>query len=553
MQGFAAVKLLRSWRWPGWLVALSAAMLALGLRLAGIHLGLPYFHHWDECWIADSAKKMLQTEDWEPATYQYGAPLSAITAWIWVTISELWPKVHFYDPGDGVTMRLISRIVTAVISSSGAVGTYLAARYALPGDEAGRERGAYAAVLYATAAELVSHGRYGVTDADLVAWVAWSLGSCALFLRTGAFVWAVATLLFAAVAVSFKVTAATALAIPALAFMFRAVTLPGLRAPGWGRGAMMAAIPLAVAVFLILNPHVAIHWQNALRDIQNRSRQTIDGGFPLFLLRRPGWDHLRSVLGGLVLLAFHRWAVPAVFAATCGSIGLALAIRGRSVVCIVGVCQALIAVLSIALTSRAYLFRNYLVALPVLCVGFGFSMEAATRALATSARRWQGRPRWWSRVPWIAVAFAIVYVAVPVGQAVRAHRMALDARARALDWLSAQAGSHRVTVACTPDIISMGGYRADWLRDSLKRPGLHLSSDVKDAEEAARSHADYILIVSHADGSGDWGDTWPFTAVKGYTDVARFEASPYEHRPEITATWDGRFDVIVLRRESHGA
>jgi len=137
----------RSWRWPGWLVVGLAALLALGLRLLGIRLGLPFFHHWDECWVVDSAKKMLQTEDWEPSTYQYGAPLSAIAAWIWVTISELWPKVHFYDPSDGITMRLIGRIVTAVISSAGAGGVYLAARYATPGDDAGRVRGAYAAIV----------------------------------------------------------------------------------------------------------------------------------------------------------------------------------------------------------------------------------------------------------------------------------------------------------------------------------------------------------------------------------------------------------------------
>jgi hypothetical protein len=551
VRAFGAVKLrVRTLRWPGWLVALSAVLLALGLRLLGIRLGLPYFHHWDECWISDNAKKMLQTEDWEPSTYQYGAPLSAITAWIWVTVSELWPKVHFYDPGDGVTMRVISRIVTAVIASSGAAGAYLAARYALPGEQAGRVRGAYAAVLYATAAELVSHGRYGVTDGDLVAWVAWSLGASALFLRTGGFGWAVATLLFAATAFSFKVTAATALAIPAFTFMLRAVTLPWLRAPAWGRGAMLAAIPLAVAVFFLLNPHVAIHWQNALRDIQNRSRQTIEGGFPLFLLRTPGWDHVRSVAEGITLLAFHRWAVPAVVATACAVGGLAMAMRDRSLVCVVGVGHALVASLSIALTSRAYLFRNYLIALPVLCVGFGFTMQAATQALTRWLRERPGPAPGWARVPWMAAAFAVVYVAVPIGQAVRAQTLSLDARSRALDWVSSHAGSHRVTVACTQDIISMGGYRSDWLRDTLKRPGVHLSSDVKDADEAARSHADYILIVSHADSNGDWGDMWPFTEVKGYKDVARFEANPYEHRPEITATWDGRFDVIVLKRDT---
>jgi hypothetical protein len=225
----------------------------------------------------------------------------------------------------------------------------------------------------------------------------------------------------------------------------------------------------------------------------------------------------------------------------------------------VGIGHAVVAILAIALTSRAYLFRNYLVTVPVLCVGFGFTMQAATTAMASWGRRRGDVERPWPgrllvRVPWLAAAFAIVYVAVPIGQAVRAQGLSLDARIRALDWISAQAGSHRVSVACSPDIISQGGYKSDWLRDMLKRPGVRIVGDVKDADDAARSHADYVLIVSHPDETGDFGDTWPFTEVKGYESVARFDASTYEHRWEITATWDGRFNVILLKRaESHGA
>ncbi len=550
MRGFSAVN--RGWRsraWPAWLVALSISLLALGLRLLGIRLGLPYFHHWDECWISENAKKMLQTEDWEPATYQYGAPLSAITAWIWVTISELWPKVHFYDPGDGLTMRIISRVVTAVISSSGAAGVYLAARYAALGDDAGRTRGVYAALLYATAAELVSHGRYGVTDADLVAMVAWTLGACALFLRGGKFVWAVATLVFAATALAFKITAATALAIPALAFMLRPVRVPGWRAPAAGRAATLVAIPAAVALFLLMNPHVAIHWSSALRDIQNRSRQTIEGGFPAFLLRAPGWEHTVSVLEGIATIAFHRWAIPAIVATACAVAGLAKGLRERSSLCLIGIAHALAAVLSIALTSRAYLFRNYLVALPILCVGFGFAMQAATERLTAWMREHGGPRAWWSRVPWIAAAFGLLYVAVPIGQAVRAQQLAPDARWRALDWIAARAAGHKgVSVSATPDIVSMGDYTADWVRDRLKRPGVRFLGDAKSAEEAAKIHADYIVIVSHADAAGDLGDEWPFKAVRGYQTAATFEANPYEHRSDITPTWSGRFNVIVLKR-----
>jgi MFS family permease len=547
----------RSWQWPGWLVALAAVLLALALRLLGIRLGLPYFHHWDECWIADNSKKMLMTEDWEPQTYQYGAPLSAITAWIWVTISETWPKVHFYDPNDGLQMRVIARIVTAIIASSGAAGVYLAARYAVPGNGSGRVRATYAALLYATAAELVTHGRYAVTDADLVAWVAWSLGAAALFLGSGSFGWAVGTLLFAAMALSFKVTAATALSIPVFSFMLRAVQVPGLRAPAWGRAAMMAAIPLAVAFFLLMNPHVAIHWQSALRDIQNRSRQTIEGGFPLFLLRQPGWDHLGAVVGGIALMAFHRWAVPAVVAALLAVVGLGLAVRARSLVGVVGIGHAVLTILSIALTSRAYLYRNYLVALPILCVGFGFALDAAHKALgaAFASAGTSGSLGWWRRAPWLGVAagFALVYVAVPIGQAVAAQTLSVDPRERALEWISAQAshGSNKgkVSVMATGDITSMCGYRSDWVRGKVQQPNIRMLKDSDDPAEVEKQHPDYVLTISYPDESGDWPELWHFQSVKGYHQVARFDASPYEHRREMTPTWGGFYNAAVLKRD----
>jgi 4-amino-4-deoxy-L-arabinose transferase-like glycosyltransferase len=548
----------RQRRSPGWVIALATVLLALVLRLLGIRLGLPFFHHWDEVWVADNAKKMAQTEDWEPSTYQYGAPLSAIAAWLFHMLSELVPKWHIYDPGDGILMRRLCRLVTAVISSSGAAGVYVAAHGAAFGDRAGRIRGVYAAVLYATAAELVSHGRYGVTDADLVALVAWSLAACTLFLRSGSLLWAAATVALAGCAFAFKVTAITALAIPAIALTLRPVTIPRLPEPAAARIVALVALPSAFGLFLLLNPHVIIHWHRALGNIQARALQTIEGGFPLFLLRTPGWDHVESVLSGIVLMAFHRWTAPAVVAAVCAFAGLARALQARSGVCVVGAVQATVAILVIALTSRAYLFRNYLVALPVLCIGFGFAMEALTA-------RWE---KWANlrsrglvaRVPWLPVGFALVYVVVPAWQAVRTQQLSSDARMRAVDWIAAaaQAGGHEVSVACTPAILSQGTFTQDYLRGWLKRPGIAFAPDVKDAAEARRSHADYLVVVSSPDEAGDWGDMWPFREIPGYRVAATFEANPYEHRFDITSTWAGRFNVIVLERPGaeappHGA
>jgi hypothetical protein len=528
----------------GWLVALASVLLALALRLLGLRLGLPFFHHWDECWVADSAKRMLQTSDWEPRTYQYGAPLSALAATLFHALQAVEPKRLLY-PDDGVLLRVLCRLVTAVISSSGAAAVYIAARYAAVGDSAGRVRGVYATLLYATAAELVSHGRYGVTDADLVALVAWSLAFGALFLGSGRLVWAAATLFFAAVAFSFKVTALTSLAIPALALGLRPVVVLRLKDPAVGRFVTLAALPSAGVVFALLNPHVFLNWRDAFRDITERARQTVEGGFPQFLIRTPGWDHVRAVVSGLALMGFHRWAIPACVAAALGLAGLLMAIASRSRICAVAAVHAAVAILSVALTSRAYLFRNYLVALPALCIGFGFAMEILSVTLARVRSRWVPGPTA------LAAAFAVVYVAVPLGQAVRTQQLSLDARTRAVNWINAEAGGGTVSVVFTPDIISNGGYSTDSLRDMLRRSHLAVRSDVKTAEAARTSRADYVVVVSRPDGTGDLGDLWPFHEVPGYRVAATFEANPYEHRFDITSTWDGRFNVIVLAREQH--
>jgi hypothetical protein len=539
---------LRLRRLPGWLVALAVVLLALALRLLGLRLGLPYFHHPDECWAVDNAASMAGSDDWEPTTYQYGAPLSAITAWIFRTIGDLRPSLHWSDPWDGVLMRLLTRLVTAAISSSGAAGVYLAARHATPGDEAGRRRGLYAALLYATAAQLVTHGRYAVTDGNLVALVAWTLGFCALFLQSGGLMWAAGTVFFAATAFAFKVTAGPALIIPAVAFALRPVTVSAARLPRSvqvmaGRVAMLAAIPAALALFFLMNPHVILHWQAAIGDIQNRARQTVEGGFPVYALRKPGLDHLGAVVTELGNTAFHRWEILSIAAGTAAVAGLVLGLRDRAKVCVAGVAHAVFAVLAIALTSKAFLVRNYLVSVPVLCVGFGFAMDAMTRQI----RAWVPA-RWWSPAPLLPAAFAVLYVAVPTAQAVRTERFSKDARVRAVEWIAAHAGGQDVTVAWTPDVISEGGWNWEPVRNELKRPHVTFAPDVKDEKEAAKSDASYVAIVSHSDPEGDLYEVWPFRKVDGYEQVAKFETSPYEDLY--------RFSVLVLVRTPvppHGA
>ena len=167
-----------------------------------------------------------------------------------------------------------------------------------------------------------------------------------------------------ATAVAFKITAGPALVIPALAFVLRPVTLSAawLPAPARvaaGRVAMLGAVPAAVALFLLMNPHFAIHWQAALGDVQNRAKQTMDGGFAPSALRKPGLEHLEAVVDILARTAFHRWELAALIAFTVAVLGLVPAIRAGGTVCVVGAAHAIVAVLALALTSKAFLVRNY--------------------------------------------------------------------------------------------------------------------------------------------------------------------------------------------------
>src|SRR5579859_5129207 len=95
-------------RIPGWTVPLLCAGLALTLRLLGLRFGLPYFHHWDEVWVVENTKSMLRTLDAEPATYQYGAPISLISALLFRVLDALQPH-RMLDPDNGSLMRLLSR------------------------------------------------------------------------------------------------------------------------------------------------------------------------------------------------------------------------------------------------------------------------------------------------------------------------------------------------------------------------------------------------------------------------------------------------------------
>lgn len=515
-------------------VAIAITLLAFTLRFLGIRLGLPYFHHWDEGWVTENTASILNMRDWRPHTYQYGAPPSLIAALVVRAATVLAPN-HVFDSSDGALLRLIGRVITIVISSSGAFAIYVTARFALPGDRGARLRAVYAALLYATASELITHGRYAATDANLVGLTAWSLACGALFVRGARLRWAVGSLFFAALAVAFKLTALPTLVIPLGLLLIRPP------APVVSRAWLLLTLPFVALVFFALNPHVLIHWNDAAASIQTRVNQTVRGGLPEFLIRNPGMEALGAECHAILFQAFQRWPWASVCASGAGLYGLVLAWSARSRVVMVGTGQALLLLLGFALTSRAFLFRNYLASIPIVCVGFGFAMERAH----TWMGRWRG-----AAIAHVALAgaFAALFLAVPLYQAVRAEQLSVDARTRALDWVAAQPATKPVTVACTPAVIAdVMGSRED-LRPTLARPGLVIrKNDVETAAQAASTHADYILVVSAPDRFG-LGDVWPFFDVVGYRLAQEFDCNPYEHNFAITPPWGGRFNVRVLER-----
>ncbi len=517
-----------------WGAAGAIVALALAVRLLGIAFGLPWYHHWDEGWVTDNAIHMVQHPLWEPRIYQYGAPLSWIMGLTVRACGALFPA-SLYDPGDNALMHLVGRWVVAIVSASGAMGVYLAARWATSGDRGATTRAIYASLAYACSAELVSHGRYAVTDACLVAWVAWALAFGALYVRGGRAAAAIGAVTCAATAVAFKITAGPALLIPAALLAWRRPA-----GPRWLAWTVRAgALPLAAALFFAMNPHFILHGHAAVNDISTRMKQYEKGGVPEFLVRRRGLDHLASVLYLMTFQVFHRWPAASAILATLSAAGCARALARAEKVCVVGALHAIVVVGGLCMTSRAFLVRNYLVAMPVLCVGAGFALEWLHERAQRPARRML-----------VASAFGVLFVAVPVGQAIRNQELAVDQRARAVDWIVAQRGSKKqVVVACTPEVArdATADDRPE-TRGAIQRPGIRFTSDVRSASDVLHVRPDMVLDVGQPDLYGR-GESWRFESVPGYREVARFESNPWEHNFDITPTWMGRFDAVVLERQ----
>jgi len=523
----------------------AVVVLGLALRALGVRMGLPYGHHWDEGWIVDSIIHMLVTQSPVPEHYQYGAPLMVLGLAVFEVYSHL---VRELSPHDGTALRWMVRGVSVVISSSGTVAVYLAARWADWNARRSAWAGLLAALLYATASELVTHARYGVTDACLVALTAWTLALTARYVRAQHLGWGLAALIAAGVTVGFKVTAAPTGLIPIAALALVPGWLPRVRSTLPYRLLLVASAPVVVATFVGLNPMFAHqdHWKEALDDVVTRALQTHYGGFPEFLLREPGWRHLAAALGSLGSLALHRTPAVSIAIAAVSVVGLASVLRRGNRFFAIAVGHAAIAVFAMAWPNRAFLLRNYLVALPVLCLGFGFgAWELGRRVHERVAGR---APRW---VLDAAAGLVVVLplVGLPLRDALACQRLSEDPRQRAMDWIATH-GTHGARMGYTPSVLgdrAMGKY--DRFDDQLPHLGI---PEVKTCQDLVNASPpiDYVITASYRDDDNwvTYEDLWFFQDCPPFREVARFEPNPYEHNFAVTPAWNGRTTAIVLAR-----
>jgi hypothetical protein len=528
-------------------------VFALALRALGLRLGLPYLHHWDEGWITDSVTSMLVNHDARPLSFQYGAPLMRLTVLAY-HLARLFIRIA---PTDKIALTWLARAVSALISSTGAVACFLAGRSVAARLDAPSPRlrslqtmsGVAAGLLYATAAELVSHGRYGVTDASYVALVAWTLAMSCLYGERRTLRWAIASVVFAGLALTFKVTALPTLILP-LGTLVLVEPAPAAK-EWWTRqrlavarwALVLGAVPIAGAIFLALNPHVATESGRAFHDISGRIAQTHNGGFPAFLLRKPGLPHLAAAVWALVSVVPSRSLLLSLLASAIAAFGLFVLLRRRDRATAVAVAFAVVAVCSMALPNRTFLVRNYLLVVPVIALGFSAGLTARAARFGDRA--------------WLAAAVPLVLLAgSATADAVRNQLLAKDPRVRALDFVAAspEARAGTATVALAPTVAGSSAIAVshNHVRPFLERPSVRIVGEVTDCARAAASGATYVIVGSTPPDPArlsPYQEGWPFESCPGFHTVARFPTNPYEHNFAVTGNWNGRVSALVLRRD----
>lgn len=535
------------------LAALLAAIfaLALALRLLGLRLGLPYIHHWDEGWVVDSARSMLEKGDDVPTSYQYGAPLSRLIVygaplWQW-----LFPAAGPL-PQDPVALRWIGRAASVAVCVTGVLPAYMAGRRAAGAGRSAQWSGLCSALLYAVAWQLVLHARYAVTDAPMAALCTWSLGATAVYLESRRLRWALLGLLFAGLAFAFKLPGLPVCIIPISALVFVRSRAERASRRAAERALLVAAVPLVLAVFLAGNPHFIDRWAEALRDVTIRVRQMREGGFPSVYIQPSRAAHLAVALRHLALTSVQPLAplCAGVVAVALWGLARAAFVERRAIARIAGA-FAVLMLLASALSSPVFLVRNYLMVAPGLCVGFG----AGAAELGRRLRQWAAAGSRGRKAAALALAGAalLALVGPPLADAAAAQALAEDARVRALRFIAERAGAGPIRVALTSSVIgknALGGYPQ--VLAALEQPSLVLLQNLDSCAAARAAGAAYVVTASYRalHRIDPYEEQWLFKDCEGYDAVAYFPVNTHEHPLIVSPTWDGRSSVRVLARRA---
>ena len=552
----AAPRPYRAVRAEIWFLA-SICVLALGLRVLGLRLGLPYLHHWDERYIVDSARSMIEQDNAVPLRFVYGAPLMRLTAWSFRVAEALGLELAQRSDFE-VALRWTGRSVAVLIASSGAPAVYLATRMAARSGVAAL----FAALCFACAAELVWHSRYLVTDASVVALTAWTVALSAAYLEKRTILLGALAVVAAGLTSSFKLTGLAVLGLPVAALLlrrpysfFRPEAERAEHEPRWlelsHRLLLAGAVPIGVAIFAAQNPYLISEWKRSLPDLARIMQVYREGHVKPVTYREADLEHLGSALWFLGAQAFSTNAVASLAVAAVSVVGLGVGLRRAEPIVVLAVLHAALIVLGMALPNRAFLTRMYLPALVALCVGFGIAIDWGLGL----ASRW---PK--ARPAVVAGGLAVALVVPALYVSARCQALADDTRVRAVDFVAnvAQGSKRTLSVAFTPTVARRGpawGVGHDVER-YLVRSGIQRAETVADARAAEQSGADYVIVASYRDDRKispvtilPWDDDYPFERVPGYVEIARFEPNPYEERFDILPTWYGRVTSLVLERK----
>jgi dolichyl-phosphate-mannose-protein mannosyltransferase len=270
-------------------IALAAIVaVALGLRLWGIDVGLPYVYNVDEgAHFVPRAVGMFD-HSYDPG-YFINPP--ALTYVFHVLFWLRWggEQTRELVSADPTAVFVFARVAVAVLATA-AVGliAWVAVRLF------DRRVALVAAALLAVAFLPVHYGHFALNDAALLAPVCLSLAGCAGILRRGRtpdYLLAGGAL---GIAVAFKYTAG----VVVLALVAATLLSPGDRRART-RGLALAAL-LAVTGFVALNPYALLSFDDFRRGLGKQSAAASDGGGKLGLdLVHPLRYYLGSLLWGL--------------------------------------------------------------------------------------------------------------------------------------------------------------------------------------------------------------------------------------------------------------